>query len=127
MPATGRPSISRWRPSRLVTVSETIRPRAQPRDRSFDGLRQAGRQPGTEGKHAAGSWPVTGKFEIALDIGLLARPRPSDDDLGFGAKKKLGAVELRAHRHKLRCCLASRSSPAPPLGEIKDRDESGKK
>ena len=76
--------------------AERFAPRAQPRDGVVESLRRPWRQPGPEGKHAAGIRPVPGKPKIPFDIGVLARPSPGNDDLGFGTKKKLGAVELRA-------------------------------
>ena len=103
--------------------TERFAPSPQPGDRIFDGLRHPGRQPGTEGKHAAGIWPVPCKLEIAFNLGILARPCPGDNDLGFGAKKKLGAVELRAQRHKLKMMGRLPFHAAPPLGEIEDRGE----
>ncbi len=89
-------------------------PCAQPRDGAGECLRRRWRQPRPEGKHAV--LPVPGKPKIAFDIGVLARPSPGNDDLGFGAKKKLGAVELRTKCRKLKVMGCLVFHPTPPLG-----------
>src|SRR5205807_6536845 len=76
--------------------TERFAPCAQPRDGVVESLRRPRRQPGSKSKHAAGIRAVPDKPKIPFNIGAIVRPSPGNDDLVFGAKKKLGAVELRA-------------------------------
>ena len=121
LPDTGRPSISRWRPRRLITAAAKASPRvSEPLRRLSDPGRCGRFQPCAEAEHPRRQRRIGDQREIALDRGLGVRALPGDEDLRFAAQHQRRAIELGAGPGEFGLELADAARPDPAADQVKD-------